>query len=183
MGQSRFHSWRTHTRPYTHQHPEQKHWLHRCLNQTYLLVPALTTWSPGDHHNISSPSLIYFQHLLHNNWWERSGWSPAVGQHYIKNLKCIIELEWYSSTWDPWAACHPYPHQIMAKSMKEFTDIVEKALIHQETTSVRCTQRHFGFLQNHRLLVVVHTVSGKLTEHGFVNLHLWRDQVGKYSDW
>ena len=47
------------------------------------------------------------------------GWSPTVGQHYMKHLKFIVELEWYSSTLNPQAAFHPTPHQIMARSMKK----------------------------------------------------------------
>ena len=49
------------------------------------------------------------------------GWPPTVGQHYIKHLKFIVELEWYSSTLDPQAACHLSPHRIMAKSMKKYS--------------------------------------------------------------
>lgn len=46
------------------------------------------------------------------------------------HLKVTIELDWHPSTLDP-QACHPSPHQIMAKSMKIFlwyTDLAEKAL-------------------------------------------------------
>ena len=49
------------------------------------------------------------------------GWSPTVGQHYIKHLKFIVEFELYPSTLDPQAACHPSPHQIMVKSMKKYS--------------------------------------------------------------
>ena len=41
--------------------------------------------------------------------------------HYIKHLKFFIQLEWYSPTVDPQAACHQSPHKIMTKSMKKYS--------------------------------------------------------------
>lgn len=48
------------------------------------------------------------------------GWSPAIGQHYLKNLKFMVELDWYSSTLDPQVAYHPSPHHTMATSINKY---------------------------------------------------------------
>lgn len=113
--------------------------------------------SSGEHHNRRSPSLLYFQHHLHNKcWWERSGWSSTMGQHYIKNLKFIVELEWYSSTLDPWAACHPHPHRIIAKKPEGiflwFTDIVEKAMCKRYTKKQEAWDVHRDTLDSCRII-------------------------------
>lgn len=49
------------------------------------------------------------------------GWSPAIGQHYLKNLKFMVELDWYSSTLDPQVGYHPSPHHTMATSINKYS--------------------------------------------------------------
>ena len=53
--------------------------------------------------------------------------------------------------------------------------------IYQEITNLRCTQTHSGFLQNLGLLVLVHTVSGKLTQHRFVKSSVAIRKLGKVA--
>lgn len=104
---------------------------HWSLSRPVLLSPSPPQKFWG---GASSPRQIYFQCLLQNkSWWEMFEWSPTLGQHNIKHLKFIVELEWYTSTLDPeivrmwdW---HPSPHQIMAK----YVDIVEKHLCKRYT--------------------------------------------------
>ena len=71
----RLNSWRAQIRSYTHRNPGQKHWFHRSLGQTYLLVleGLLGRWQVG--------GIVVLTGFF--SWWRtqwQSMWTPAGGR-------------------------------------------------------------------------------------------------------